>query len=59
MADRYVIAWDLETVPDIDAVRRMKDMEGASDEEVRDALGSGYPRKQTSASKAVMSVMCH
>ena len=44
MTDQYVIAWDLETVPDIDAVRRMKDMEGASDEEVRDALGSGFPK---------------
>ena len=44
MSDQYVIAWDLETVSDIDAVRRMKDMEGASDEEVREALGSGFPK---------------
>lgn len=44
MADQYVIAWDLETVPDIDAVRRMEDMESGSDDKVRDALGPGFPK---------------
>jgi len=39
MADRYVIAWDLETVPDIDAVRRMKDMDGESDMKVHSQVG--------------------
>ncbi len=48
MADQYVIAWDLETVPDVDAVRRMKDMEGASDEQVRESLGSGFTKLGTS-----------
>ena len=44
MSDQYVIAWDLETVPDIDAVRCMKDMEGASDEQVREFLCSGFTK---------------
>jgi predicted PolB exonuclease-like 3'-5' exonuclease len=40
-----VIAWDLETVPDLDAVRRLSDLHETADEsEVRDALGDGFPK---------------
>jgi predicted PolB exonuclease-like 3'-5' exonuclease len=41
----HVIAWDLETVPDLDAVRRLSDLHETADEsEVRDALGDGFPK---------------
>jgi predicted PolB exonuclease-like 3'-5' exonuclease len=45
MSDQHVIAWDLETVPDLDAVRRLSDLHETADEsEVRDALGDGFPK---------------
>ena len=44
MAEHSVIAWDLETVPDLKAVARMIDMDGEADEKVRAALGSGFPK---------------
>jgi predicted PolB exonuclease-like 3'-5' exonuclease len=44
MVERRVIVWDLETVPDLRAAARMLNMEGASDERVRSALGSGFPK---------------
>ena len=44
MSEHSVIAWDLETVPDLKAVARMIDMEGEADEKVRAALGSGFPK---------------
>jgi predicted PolB exonuclease-like 3'-5' exonuclease len=44
MADANVIIWDLETVPDLRAAARMLDMEHAADEEVRTALGDGFPK---------------
>jgi predicted PolB exonuclease-like 3'-5' exonuclease len=44
MPEQSVIVWDLETVPDLQAAARMLNMEGAADEDVRDALGSGFPK---------------
>ncbi len=44
MAEHSVIAWDLETVPDLKAVARMLDMDGEADEKVRAALGSSFPK---------------
>jgi predicted PolB exonuclease-like 3'-5' exonuclease len=44
MQDNVVIVWDVETVPDIDAARRMLNMERASEHEVRAALGPGFPK---------------
>lgn len=44
MTEQTVIVWDLETVPDLAAAARMLDMEGAGDEEVRSALGRGFPK---------------
>ena len=44
MSEPSVIVWDLETVPDLKAAARMFGMEGKSDDEVRDALGSGFPK---------------
>ncbi len=44
MSEHSVIAWDLETVPDLKAVARMLDMEGEPDEKVRAALGLGFPK---------------
>jgi predicted PolB exonuclease-like 3'-5' exonuclease len=44
MAEETVIVWDLETVPDLQAAARMLSMEGAPDEEVRAALGPGFPK---------------
>jgi predicted PolB exonuclease-like 3'-5' exonuclease len=44
MLDANVIVWDLETVPDLRAAARMLNMEHAADEEVRTALGGGFPK---------------
>jgi predicted PolB exonuclease-like 3'-5' exonuclease len=44
MTERHVIVWDLETVPDLGAFARMKGMEEESDETIRSALGSGFPK---------------
>jgi hypothetical protein len=44
MSEQSVIVWDLETVPDLEATARMLDMGNASDAEVREALGTGFPK---------------
>ena len=44
MGEQSVIVWDLETVPDLAAAARLLDMRDASDAEVREALGSGFPK---------------
>jgi predicted PolB exonuclease-like 3'-5' exonuclease len=45
LSDKSVIVWDLETVPDLVAAARLFDMEGASDAEVRETLGTGFPKR--------------
>jgi predicted PolB exonuclease-like 3'-5' exonuclease len=44
MSEHSVIVWDLETVPDLAAAARLFDMGDASDAEVREALGTGFPK---------------
>jgi predicted PolB exonuclease-like 3'-5' exonuclease len=44
MSEQSVIVWDLETVPDLVAAARMLDLPNATDAEVREALGSGFPK---------------
>jgi predicted PolB exonuclease-like 3'-5' exonuclease len=44
MPEQSVIVWDLETVPDLAAARRLFDLGNATDAEVREALGSGFPK---------------
>jgi hypothetical protein len=44
MSEHSVIVWDLQTVPDLAAAARLFDMEGAAEAEVREALGSGFPK---------------
>jgi predicted PolB exonuclease-like 3'-5' exonuclease len=44
MNEQSVIVWDLETVPDLAAAARMLDMHGAPEGEVREALGSKFPK---------------
>ena len=44
MSEHSVIVWDLQTVPDLAAAARLFDMEGAAEVEVREALGSGFPK---------------
>src|SRR5215813_1089719 len=44
MTEQSILVWDLETVPDLAAAARLLDMGGASDAEVREALGSGFPK---------------
>ena len=44
MSDQSVIVWDLETVPDLAAAARMLDLFNATDAEVREALGTGFPK---------------
>ncbi len=40
----HVIVWDLETIPDLAAGARVLDMLAAPEEDVRAALGSGFPK---------------
>jgi predicted PolB exonuclease-like 3'-5' exonuclease len=44
MSVSSVIAFDLETVPDLGAVGRIHGLEGHSDDELRAALGDGFPK---------------
>jgi 3'-5' exonuclease len=44
MSEHSIIVWDLETVPDLAAAARLFDMGDASDADVREALGSGFPK---------------
>ena len=44
MAEQSIIVWDLETVPDLAAAARMLDLSNAPDADVRQALGSGFPK---------------
>jgi hypothetical protein len=47
MPEQTVIAWDVETIPDLSAAARMLDLGGATETEVRDALGSGFLKPST------------
>ena len=40
----HVIVWDLETVPDIAGYAAVNSLTGKSDEEIREALGSEFPK---------------
>ena len=44
MPEQSIIVWDLETVPDLVAAARMLDLGMATEAEVRDALGQGFPK---------------
>ena len=44
MSEQSIIGWYLETVPDLTAAARLFDVVGATDAEVREALGSGFPK---------------
>ena len=44
MPEQSVIVWDLETIHDLPAAARMLDMSNATEPEVRDVLGEGYPK---------------
>jgi predicted PolB exonuclease-like 3'-5' exonuclease len=44
MSEPSVIVWDLETVPDLAAAARLFDMGDAPESEVREALGTGFPK---------------
>lgn len=44
MAEASVIVWDLETVPDLGSAARMFGIVGQPENQVREALGSGFPK---------------
>jgi 3'-5' exonuclease len=44
MPEQSVIVWDIETVPDLAAAARMLGLDNAPEAEVREALGSGFPK---------------
>jgi len=44
MSEHSVIVWDLETIPDLAAARRLFDLGDAGDAQVREVLGSGFPK---------------
>ena len=49
MPEQTVIAWDLETIPDLTAAARMLDLGMATEAEVRDALRAGFPQASSAA----------
>jgi predicted PolB exonuclease-like 3'-5' exonuclease len=42
--EQSIIVWDLESIPDLLAAARMLDLGGATETEVREALGEGFPK---------------
>lgn len=40
----YVLVWDLETVPDLEAVGRVNDLEEGDEQGARDILGEKFPK---------------
>jgi predicted PolB exonuclease-like 3'-5' exonuclease len=40
----HVIVWDLETIPDLEALAAVSDLEGKSETEIRDELGDKFPK---------------
>ena len=44
MPEQTVIAWDLETIPDLPTAARMLGLGGATEAEVREVLGPGFPK---------------
>jgi predicted PolB exonuclease-like 3'-5' exonuclease len=44
MPEQSVIVWDLETAPDLAAAARMLDLGDASEADIREALGSSFPK---------------
>src|SRR4051812_10112081 len=44
MPEQTVLVWDCETVPDLSAAARMLDLGMATQLEVREALGPGFPK---------------
>jgi 3'-5' exonuclease len=44
MPEQTVIAWDVETIPDLSAAARMLGLGLATEAEVRQALGEGFPK---------------
>ena len=44
MPEQSIIVWDVETVPDLAAAARMLDLGMATDADVRQALGPGFPK---------------
>jgi predicted PolB exonuclease-like 3'-5' exonuclease len=44
MPEQSVVVWDLETIPDLAAAARMLDLPNATEAEVREALGTTFPK---------------
>ena len=44
MPEQSIIVWDMETVPDLAAAARMLDLGNATEADIRQALGSGFPK---------------
>jgi hypothetical protein len=44
MPEQTIIAWDLETIRDLEAAARMLNLSNATDAEIRRALGDGFPK---------------
>ena len=40
----HVLAWDIETVPDLSGYAAANGLEGKSDDEIRDAMGDRFPK---------------
>jgi predicted PolB exonuclease-like 3'-5' exonuclease len=40
----HVIVWDLETVPDLQGFAATNDLDGKSDDEIREAMGDKFPK---------------
>jgi predicted PolB exonuclease-like 3'-5' exonuclease len=44
MTEQTIMVWDLESIPDLKAASRMLSMPDASENDVRESLGEGFPK---------------
>jgi hypothetical protein len=44
MPEQSIIIWDLETIPDLLAAARMLNLGAATEADVREAIGPGFPK---------------
>ena len=54
MPEQSIIVWDLESIPDLSAAARMLDLGGATETEVREALGEASPSILCTRSSALV-----
>jgi predicted PolB exonuclease-like 3'-5' exonuclease len=57
--EQNVIVWDIETVPDLRGFAAARDLEGKTDEEVREALGDKFPKHVYHSIACIGALVAH